>query len=250
MTRLEAREVAVTLGTREVLRGASLTLVPGQVILLAGRNGAGKSTLLRACAGLRRTLAGGVLLDGVPLRDLPPRQRARSVSYVPQDEDSPFEFTGRELVRMGRHPHVARFASLLPADHAAVQEALARVDALAFADRSVHGLSGGERRRIAIARALATQAPLLLADEPTTNLDLEHALQIVALLRTLAVEGHGVLVASHDLDRFAPHVDLVALLHEGRVVECAPPAVALRDENLERVFGVRRGPGGQLVLRG
>lgn len=235
---LGARGVAVRLGVRDVLAGVDIALRGGELVLLGGRNGAGKSTLLRALLGAQRVDGGEIELDGRPLALVPAVERARTVAFVPQDADSPFEFTGRELVAMGRHAHRSAFAAWTADDQRAVESALAAVDAAALADLPVPRLSGGEQRRIAMARALATEAPLLLLDEPTANLDLEHALALVELLRRLATEGRGMLVASHDVNLLAPHCDRVVLLHEGRVHVDDAPQRALSREVFATVFGV------------
>lgn len=242
MNALVGNGLCVRRGERQVLGGVDIALQPGELVLLAGRNGAGKSTLLRMLLGAERPDGGAVMLHGRALAQWPPRARAREVAFVPQEAETPFEFTGRELVALGRHPHRERTAGLQPDDLAAIERALAAVDAEPFADRSVTTLSGGEHRRIAVARALATEAPLLLLDEPTSNLDLEHALQLVALLQKLARAGRGVLVASHDLNLLAPHCDRVVLLHDGRVFAAGAPADALAPANVQRVFGVRSEP--------
>lgn len=239
MNALRADDVSVHLGRCPVLNGASFALKPGELVLLAGRNGAGKSTLLRVLLGALPPERGRVELHGRSLGSWPALARARELAFVPQDTEHAFEFTGRELVTMGRHPHRRRGSALQPDDLAAIHRALEAVDAMPFADRSISTLSGGEQRRISVARALATEAPLLLLDEPTTNLDLEHALQLVALLRRQAGAQRGVLIASHDLNLLAPHCDRVVLLHEGRVLVDAPPADALAERNVEQVFGVR-----------
>lgn len=239
--RLEADGVTVQHGARTVLAGVDLTLAPGEFVLLAGRNGAGKSTLLRVLLGSQRADGGGVRLGGRPLHDWDARARARQVAFVPQAADCPFEFTGRELVAMGRHPHRGRFEPERAADRAAIDDALAAVDAGGFADRPVTTLSGGELRRVAVARALATEAPLLLLDEPLANLDLEHALQLVRLLRRLGEAGRGVLVAAHDLNLIAPAAHRVALLHEGRIHADGTPERVLDTGNVLTVFGVVAG---------
>ena len=238
MNSLVATDLRVQLGAREVLRGATLAVQRGRFALLAGRNGAGKSTLLRALIGACRPVAGGVELEGRPIAASPHRERARRVAFVPQSVDTPFEFTGGEIVRMGRYPHHGRDEDLAAADATAIANAIAAVDAAAFVHRPMPTLSGGEQRRIAVARALATEAPFLLLDEPTANLDLEHALQLVALLRRHTDAGGAVLVASHDLNLFAPHCDDVALLHDGRMHTVAPPLEALSPEHVRTVFGV------------
>lgn len=242
MNGLETRDLRLRLGQRQVLDGVTFSLRPGELVLLAGRNGAGKSTLLRLLIGAAKADTGEVCLHDRAVGDWPPLARARELAFVPQDAESAFEFTGRDLVTMGRHPHRRRGAPLQPDDVAAVGRALEAVDASSFADRSVTTLSGGELRRIVVARALATEAPLILLDEPTSNLDLEHALALVSLLRDLAAAGHGVLVASHDLNLLGPFAARVVLLHEGRVFADGPPEQALNEANVATVFGVRSGP--------
>ena len=249
MNALCARDLRVQLGDHRVLDGVSLDLRPGELVLLAGRNGAGKSTLLRLLIGALKPGSGRVDLHERSLAEWPALARAREIAFVPQDAENPFEFTGRELVTMGRHPHRQRSRALLPDDLAAIERALVAVDASALADRPVTTLSGGEQRRIAVARALATEAPLLLLDEPTSNLDLEHALQLVGLLHTLAAAGRGILVASHDLNLLAPHCDRVVLLHAGRVFADAGPEQALEAAKVEVVFGVKSAAGSGFVPR-
>jgi len=236
---LHARDLRLRLGDRQVLDGVTFALHPGEVVLLAGRNGAGKSTLMRLLIGATRPDAGEVQLHARSVHDWPGLARARELAFVPQEAENAFEFTGRELVTMGRHPHRRRGAPLQPDDLAAVARALAAVDAAAFADRRVTTLSGGELRRISVARALATEAPLLLLDEPTSNLDLEHALRLAVLLRQLAAAGRGVLIASHDLNLLAPYCSRVVLLHEGKVFADAPAEAGLSPANVAAVFGVQ-----------
>ena len=242
MTLLQARGIGFSYEQHRVLDGVDLEFAPGTMTLLAGRNGAGKSTLLSVLAGLRVPRRGEVLVDGEPLRALRSVERARTITLVPQDSDSSFEFSGREVVMMGRHPHISRFGSAGSDDLRAVEEALRLTDAVGFADRSVRTLSGGELRRIHVARALATRAPILLADEPTANLDLEHAVAILAVLRRLAGSGHTVVVSSHDLNLIAPRCDQVALLHEGSIRRSGVPEDVLSDARIAAVFGVRSGP--------
>ena len=239
MSLLAAKGVRRVLGGRAVLDGVDLELETGSFTLLAGCNGSGKTTLLTILASVARADAGTVKFKDLTLASLPHRERARNITLIPQDADCPFEFTGRELVTMGRHPHMTRFRGPDEADIAAVDRALEQVDAASFADRSVHTLSGGELRRISIARALATQAPVVLADEPTANLDLEHALGILALFANLVAEGRTVLLASHDLNLIAPRVHRVAILYRGRIHRQGTPEEALDEATVQEVFHVR-----------
>ena len=140
---------------------------------------------------------------------------------------------------MGRYPYIHRFRGPTSEDHAAVARSLEMTDATDFADRSVLTLSGGEMRRISIARALATEADVLLADEPTSDLDLEHAVVVLSLLHKLAEDGHTVLLASHDLNLTAPRCDRVALLHDGQITHQGDPETVLSEETVAQVFGVR-----------
>lgn len=238
MTTLSANAVNVDVGSRALLAGLDLDVPCGLVTLLVGRNGSGKTTLLNVLGGLREPEAGRVELDGQDVRSMDPRERARRVTVIPQDSDSPFEFTGRELVMMGRHPHIARFGSPAAADQAAVDRALDMADAVEFADRPITTLSGGERQRVSVARALATEAEIVLADEPTANLDLDHALALLDLFRGLASAGRTVVLVSHDLNLTAPAADRVAILHDGQIRCVSEPSEALAPDTLREVFGV------------
>ena len=230
---LAAKGLVVQHGQRRVLDGVDVQVRPGELVLLAGRNGAGKSTLLRVLLGAWTVDQGEVKLGERPLAAWSARERARQLGFVPQQPDCPFEFRGREVVAMGRHPHTPSAA-----DAAAIERALQDVDATGFADRPVSTLSGGELRRIAVARALATEAPLLLLDEPLSNLDLEHALGLAQLLRQLANMGKGLLVATHDFNLIGPYAHRVVLLHQGRVHAEGSPELVLNANNFATVFGV------------
>lgn len=238
MTVLLGQRLRLHRGSRAVIAGVDLEVKSGEFVLLAGRNGAGKTTLLRLMLGAERAEDGGVYLDDKLISLWDPLARAREIAFVPQSAECPFEFTGRELVAMGRYPHRPGNEPLGARDLAAIDRALRAVDADEFADRPVTTLSGGEQRRIAVARALATEASLLLLDEPTSNLDLEHALQLVDLLKREAAGGRGILVASHDINLLARHCDRVALLHDGKVVVTDVPEQALSRRRVKKVFGV------------
>lgn len=236
--RLEAVSVSIERGGRRILDAASLRLEPGKFTALIGPNGSGKSTLLRALAGLWPVSSGEVLLDGQPIRRLPRRTVARSVAFVPQDTRIDFAFTVEELVSMGRHPHRGRFAGETVTDRRAVDEALERCDVTYLRSRAANALSGGERQRVLIARSLAAQPDAILLDEPTANLDIEHALDILELCRELADDGHAVAVALHDLNAVARYAHVVALMAGGLVAGVGTVAEVLRPDEIRRIFGV------------
>ena len=216
----------------------SFPVAAGRVTAVVGPNGSGKSTVLRLLAGLWRPTEGRTELDGVALSGIPRRRIARQVAYLPQGTDIRFAFTVREIVEMGRHPHLGRFETPQQADTAAVEAAMVRADVAHLAKRPVNELSGGERQRVLIARSLATETDAILMDEPTANLDIDHSLETLRLLRDLAGEGRAVAVALHDLNAVVRLADRVAILHEGGLKAWGPSGSVFGDELLESVFGV------------
>lgn len=231
---LVAADLAVPYG---LAPGLDLRVEAGERVGFVGPNGAGKSTLLRAFAGRLRPTGGSLTLDGRAIGDLPARDLARRVAVVPQSAAFDHDFTVREVVTMGRHPHRARFAGLTQTDRRAVDEALRRLDLGALADRSVRRLSGGEQQRVLAARALAQTPRWLLADEPTAHLDLAHT---AALLDALAaLEDTAVLCVLHDLNLAALHFPRLVLLHDGAIVADGPPAEVLTEARLASVYGAR-----------
>ena len=224
--------------TEAVLAGIDLAVGAGETVGLLGPNGSGKSTLLKTLAGLLPPLAGTIRLGGDDLRGLKPREAARRVASVPQDEAAPFAFTVRQIVAMGR---LARSKGLLdtPEDAEAVEAAMRRADCAHLADRPANETSGGERARALIARALAGDAPLLLMDEPSAHLDASHQAWIVRLVRELAREGRGVVVALHDLNLAAAITDRALLLSRGRLAMDGPTEAVLASERLDEAFETR-----------
>lgn len=214
----------------------SFNVAAGELIGLIGPNGAGKTTLLRALAGLTRG-AGQVRLGGLVLTELHPNARARRLAWLPADRGAVWPMRGRDIVALGQLPLGAR-------DEAAIDAALAAVDASAFADRDLQSLSTGERARVLLARALVAQPQLLLLDEPVANLDPEHRLGVLDALRATTVQGAAVIVALHDLDLAAARCDRLLLLNHGNLVADGPPEQVLTAERLAQVFHVRRGTSG------
>jgi iron complex transport system ATP-binding protein len=217
-----------------VLQGVSLTLRSGTFTALMGANGAGKSTLLRTITGYLPPLQGRVLIDQADAAAIPPQQRARCIAVVPQDEPSVFDFSVRDVVLMGRYPHSRK--SLQPPDHEAASRALAQMDILPLAERMVSQLSGGERRRVLIARALAQETPALLLDEPTAHLDPGHQTELLSLLRSLADSGRTVVAALHDLASAANYAHRVVLLRAGNITAEGTPSEVFTPGNLSEAF--------------
>lgn len=236
---LIAASLARRLGARTVLEGVELALEPGRLCAVIGPNGAGKSTLLRLLAGIDRPDGGGVSLGGRALESMVPRERARRIAHLPQSTDAHWPLTGRDMVALGRLPHGAGLEALGAADATAIARAMARTDTVAFAHRRIDMLSAGERARLALARALATEAEVLLADEPVASLDPAQQLAAMDALRAEATRGAIVGVVLHDLALVSRYADRVVVLAGGRVAGDGPPMAALGPDVLERVYGAR-----------
>lgn len=222
-----------------MLESIDVLFAADQVTVIVGPNGAGKTTLLRHLAGLDSPATGRVELDGIPIAGLAAGARARRIAYLPQGASAYWPLLGRDLVALGRLPHGASLERPLEApDTDAVERALRRVDGLALADRTIDALSQGERARMMLARALATEADILLADEPVASLDPAHALDAMAVLRAEAARGSCVVVSLHDLGLAARFADRVIVLAEGRVVADGPPREALRPAVIDSAYGV------------
>lgn len=237
MSLLAVRDLHAAIGGVEALRGVSLGVAAGEVVGLIGPNGAGKSTLLRAALGLIGA-RGSRSLGGDPLERLAPRARALRAAFLPQEREIGWPISVAALVALGRAPHRAPGAPLRPRDRAAVADAMARMDVARFADRPATQLSGGERARALMARALAQEAPLLMADEPAAGLDPAHQIALMATFRALAAEGRGVLASLHELGLAARWCDRLAVLDAGRIVAEGPPEAVLTPDLLARVYGV------------
>lgn len=238
MSRLIATGIQVRLGGHEILHGLDAVFEAGQVTAVVGPNGAGKSTLLTCLAGLRTPDAGEVLLDGERLTALAPRERARRLAFLPQAPEIAWAVDVRTFVGLGRTPHAGAWG-LGDEDRAAVEAAMAETGVAPFADRVITTLSGGEKARALIARALAGQPRWLLADEPMAGLDPGHALDAAALFRGLVAGGErGVIVTLHDLDMALRLADRVIVLAGGEVLAEGAPADALTPDILARAYGV------------
>jgi iron complex transport system ATP-binding protein len=235
---LTAQGLNVTLGSRKVLNDISLSLASGHLVALVGPNGAGKTTLLRALAGLVAS-DGAIHAGGDALSSLALRERARRFAYLPQGHIVHWPLPARDIVALGRYPHGATDpARLSRKDAEAVLRAMQAADVMEFSERRVTELSGGERSRVALARVLAVEAPVILADEPTASLDPRHQIDIMKSLRAVADKGTLVIVVTHDLGLAARFADTVLVLAEGRLVAQGSAIEALSEQVVGDVFRV------------
>ncbi len=238
-TTLRVERLTVRYGGRMALSDVSLEAGPGELIALTGPNGSGKSTLLRAVMGLLVPDAGTIRIEGADVAELTLKERARRIAWAPQEEPVGENVSILEYVRFGRHPHLEPFGVEGPADDAAVERALRRVDFWEGRNRGVQELSGGERQRVRLGRVLAQETPLLMLDEPTAFLDIGHQLEALERVRTIAQsERRCALVALHDLNLAARFADRIVVLSRGRLVATGTPREVLSPELLADVWGI------------
>ena len=238
MTLIGAKAVSLSLGGRRVLAGLDFAVDAGEMVGLIGPNGAGKTTLLRTLAGLLQAESGEIRIKGASACTISRAEIARIVGYLPQDGASHWAVTVETLVGLGRLPHTGPWRGATAADRAAVARALDACDATRFADRPVTRLSGGERARVLLARALAGEPEVLLADEPVAGLDPGHQLDVMERLRGLAADGAGVVAVMHDLTLAARFCTRLCLMHHGRIAAAGDAATVLSPKNLAGFYGV------------
>ena len=245
---LRLESATARLGGRFVFDAVTLAVAPGELVALVGPNGAGKSSAIRALAGLLLLTSGRAVLGGNDLAGLPPRERAARAAYLPQERRIAWNLPAIEVAALGA-PFLAAGEAVTRA-----RRALTEVEADHLADRGVAEMSGGERARVLLARALTTQAAALLVDEPIAGLDPEAQLMVLELLRARATRGQAVLASLHDLPLAARFADRVVVLDKGRVVADGAPLDALTPDVLRRVFGLAArwvdGPDGPLLSAG
>ena len=231
---LQLEEVSVDLGGRRIVSGVDLAVGDGQLVGLLGPNGSGKSTLLKAIYRVHPPAGGRVLIDGVDLLALPARQAARRVAVVAQETTVEFDFTVWEIVMMGRIPHKRGWERDNSHDRDVVADALERVGCTDLAHRSYNTLSGGEKQRALIARAVAQGADHLILDEPTNHLDIRYQLEVLELVAGLGVT---VLAALHDLSQAALFCDQAYLIADGQIVTGGPPTQVITSEAIRHAYG-------------
>jgi iron complex transport system ATP-binding protein len=230
--RVIATDVGYSVGSATLLQSVSLTVMPGEVLVLVGPNGAGKSTLTGVLSGDLTPTSGEVLLDGRSISSYRPNELAKKRSVLPQQSLLQFAFTVREVVEMGRTPHDDTADEL----RANVDRALERTEMIPFADRVYPSLSGGEKARAQLGRVIAQDAPLLLLDEPTASLDIRHQQHVMHLAQDVAAAGGSVVAVIHDLNLAASTAHRIALLHRGRIVADGAPWVVMEEKLLSEVY--------------
>ena len=233
---VRVRDLVYRVGSRPLVNGVNLDAMPGEILAIVGPNGAGKSTLCSLIAGDLRPESGEVELRGQPVRSTGAVELARMRSVLPQHTSLGFPFTAKEIALMGRHPHLTRWGSPTEWDHEMADHALSQVKAMHLAERLYPTLSGGEQRRVSLARVLAQNTPVVLLDEPTSSLDLGHQELVMAVCRRLAAEGKAVIAILHDLNLAGAHADRTAVMSNGEIVSVGRTAEVLREGLLSEVF--------------
>jgi iron complex transport system ATP-binding protein len=222
-----------------ILEDISFQVDTGLLVGLVGPNGSGKSTLLQL---INRSLVpsqGQVLLDGAPIDQINRRELARMLSVVSQQETCAFDFTVAEVVQLGRLPYLGPFGKETANDITLVQQAMQDADVAHLAQRPIFELSGGEFQRVALARTLAQDTPLVLLDEPTSNLDVNYQIQVLQLLKRLTAAGRAVLISLHDLNLASQFCDRLIMLYNGRIYAEGTPDAVLTPQNIQTVYGIQ-----------
>ncbi|MBX2879092.1 MAG: ABC transporter ATP-binding protein [Granulosicoccus sp.] len=236
--RISVTELCVRKGTTDLIKDLSLAVRPGEILGLIGPNGAGKSTLLSCIAGIESSTSGHISIDGKALGALKVSERARTIAWLEQSGSMHWPLSVERIVMLGRLPHLTTWGQPVQSDTYAVENALRQTDCVMLRKRRFPSLSGGEQSRVLLARALATQASLLLADEPVASLDLKHQLQTMQVLRAYAHGNNSVVVVLHDLSLAARFCDRLLLMNEGRAVALGETRHVLNKENIATVYGV------------
>jgi len=236
---LKACDIHFYYGAKKILDGISFTAEKGELIGIVGPNGSGKTTLLKVLDGILKPKFGSVYLDGRKIQEMGIDEIARNIAVVPQDLSTDTEFTVFEMVMMGRIPHLGKFSIETIEDEVEVEKWMKLTETLHLADRKMSEISGGERQRVIIARALAQEPRVLLLDEPTANLDVCYQLQIMDLLKKLTREFKLIVIcAIHDLNLASRYCDRLILLRDGRIAAMGKPIEVITTENLRKVFEV------------
>ncbi|MEQ8287471.1 ABC transporter ATP-binding protein [Thalassospira sp.] len=233
---LELRNVGWSAGFKKIIEDVSVSVKPGEFLGLIGPNGSGKTSVMSVLSGIRPPSTGQAFLDGKEMKKVGRRNLARQIGFVEQQADTIDRITVREAVSLGRTPYLSLLTPWSTNDDRIIEDALIAVDMAEMKDRMWHTLSGGEKQRVHIARALAQEPTYLLLDEPTNHLDIRHQLGLLELVRRLPLT---VVAALHDLNHAAMFCDRIAMMAKGRLIAIGRPVEILTPENLRDVFGVR-----------
>lgn len=237
---IEVKNLFFRYNGEDVLKDISFSVERSQFLAVLGPNGSGKSTLLRNISGACRPSAGTIRIDGMQIKERSKSEAARIMAVLPAEIFIPYDFSALEIVLMGRAPHLKWWRDYRDNDLDAAMEALKSVGVLELARRSVNSLSSGERQRVFLAQALAQQPRMLLLDEPTSHLDINHQLEIFELLAQFAAgKKITVLMASHDLNLACRHCGSILLLKDGRILSGGSPAEAITQESISAAYGPR-----------
>jgi iron complex transport system ATP-binding protein len=239
MTELVAEKVCLTVGGTTILKDASLSLEPGELVAILGPNGAGKTSLLRTLLGISKTTSGSTTLNGDDCFNLSATERAKVVSYLPQRRPLAWPYRVQDVVALGRFAHGAALGRLSPDDDAAVTAAIDACNLGTLRQRSTDNLSGGELARVHFARAIAAKSPLLIADEPVAELDPKHQILVADLIRRFVNDGGGALVVLHEVALAARIADRLIWMKNGRIIAEGTAQETLTAETMRDAYGVR-----------
>lgn len=239
MIMLEARSVSVNMGRIQCLHQVDLTLKSGELVGLIGPNGAGKSSLLKAMVGLQKTTYGSILLKGQNLSTCDRRERGKILGYLEQNGDIHWPLHVKRLVELGRVPYRSGWGGISKEDQHRIEVALKKTDTWHLKDRTATNLSGGEKCRVLLARVLAGEPEIVLADEPIAALDPAHQLMVMNSFRQFVDAGGAAIIALHDLSMAARYCDQLALLKNGKLVTLGSPDEVITEARLASVYGIK-----------
>ncbi len=235
---LEVDNIHFSIDGKKILDGISMRFDPGMIHGIIGPNGSGKSTLLKNICRIWEPQSGSIVIEGRNTREIPRKELSTLVTLVPQNTTIGFPVSVFDIVSMGRNPHRGRFEGLRHKDREIIERALQQTNIHALKDRNINELSGGEGQLAIIARAIATQAPLILLDEPTSELDVKHTLDIVKILYEFREQRKTILVTIHDLNLARRFCDTISIMCDGKLFYSGTPAGAFSEENIRQVFQV------------
>lgn len=236
---LTVKDICFSYREKPVLENIDLEVRKGEIIGILGPNGCGKTTLLKLLNRNLHPRSGRILMEDQDLEDISKRRIARHIAVVPQSNEIRFAFSVRDIVSMGRMPFLDRFQGESSEDMRIVEEAMEKTNIADFADRLINTMSGGERQRVIIARALAQRPEVILLDEPTLHLDINHQFEVLDLVKRLSKEeGLTVIIVSHDLPMVVKYCDRMVLIHDHRVHALGTPEEVLTTENMRTVFNI------------